>query len=272
MSELSTIAKSLAMICRYHVFPCEGQTKRPAWGKREGGHGFYDASTDPNEIARLFSHPRADLIGIRTGSTSGVSVLDIDAKHGEACAWWQRYERHFPATRTYRTRGGGLHLYFQHRPGVINSEGRPVIGIDSRGEGGYVIFWFAAGFECLDHSPPAPWPIWLSALLWPAPKPITIAANNHAAISERELERVRQTAIRKAREAGDGTRHYSIRAAARLLGGIQSQAGFTDADAMTWLLDATGLHDEKKAQDTIAWGLEKGRSEPLKLEERHYAD
>ena len=33
------------------------------------------------------------------------------------------------------------------------------------GDGGYVISWWCAGFGCLDHSPPAPWPDWLLAEL-----------------------------------------------------------------------------------------------------------
>ncbi len=263
--DLTQMAINLAANNGWPVFPCEAETKRPAWAKHEGGHGFYDASTDPAKITRLFDHPRASLIGIRTGELSGISVLDIDVKHPEACAWWQKYERHLAKTRTYRTRGGGLHVYFQHRHGVKNSEGRPVIGIDVRGEGGYILHWFAAGFECLDHSPPAPWPIWLSALIWPPPKPISMAPANHGTLSMEALERVRQAAVRKAADAREGERHHSIRDAALMLGGIQERAGFSDAAAAAWLLDATGLRGERKAESTIMWGLEQGRAKPLDI-------
>ncbi len=265
--ELTQTAINLAGHCGWHVFPCRENNKRPSWGKDQGGNGFHDASIDPAEIRRLFSHPGAALIGIRTGEASGFSVLDIDVKHDEARAWWKRNEKHFARTRTYRTRGGGLHLYFQHRPGVRNSEGKPALGIDTRGTGGYVIHWFAHGFECLDHSPPAPWPIWLSALIWPPPAPISRAPANHGELSVEVLERVRQTALRKASDAKDGARHCSIRDAALMLGGIQERAGFSDADAMGWLLDATGLHDEKKAANTIQWALEQGRAKPLDIRE-----
>jgi hypothetical protein len=212
-------------------------------------------------------HPSAGLIGVRTGETSGISVLDIDIKHAEACAWWQKYVRHIPVTRTYRTRSGGLHLYFRHSAGIVNSEARPVKGVDTRGDGGYVIFWFAEGFECLDHSPPAAWPRWLSETIWPPPLPKSTkseVSRRHGNLDE-EFERIRQAAVKKATDASEGNIHPSIRAAARLLGGIQAEAGFSDAEATRWLMAAANLGDEKKAENTIAWGLKKGRGEPLEL-------
>jgi hypothetical protein len=265
MSEVTQLAKNIAFNCGYHVFPCESEKKRPAISKREGGNGFHDATTDPDKITRLFSHPSAALIGLRTGETSGVSVLDVDIKHPEACAWWRKYVRYLPVTRTYRTRSGGLHMYFRHAAGVVNSEARPVKGVDVRGEGGYVIFWFAVGFECLDHSPPASWPRWLTETIWPPPPPRRDSKLTGTGQIEVEYERVREVAIQKVKDAGNGNMHYSIRAAARLLGGIQARARFSDAEATRWLMDAASLKEEAKAEKTIAWGLKKGRSEPLEI-------
>jgi hypothetical protein len=269
MSELASIAKNLAKNCGYHVFPCGVEKKMPCWGKREGGKGFYDASTDPAEINRLFRHRHAELIAVRTGETSGVSVLDVDVKHDSACAWWIKNERRLPATRTYRTRSGGIHLFFQHAAGVRNAEGVPVKGIDSRGEGGYVVFWFAHGFECLDHTPPAPWPYWLSEFFWPPAPP----RKNHAVafvgkLSDDHLERVKRRAIDRVKDAAEGTMHNRVRGSARLLGGIQERAGFGDAEAIDWILAAAGLEQEKKARDTIKWALAKGRQFPLQMRGR----
>ncbi len=269
MSELAAIAKNLAKNCGYHVFPCGAARKMPCWGKREGGRGFYDATTDPAEIDRLFRHRHAELIAVRAGEASGVSILDVDVKHDAARAWWIKNESRLPITRAYRTRRGGLHLVFRHAADVRNKEGIPIEGIDVRGEGGYFVFWFAHGFECLDHSPPAPWPQWLSDLFWPPPPPKT--ARSHSAesrFSDEELERVRQRAINAVRDAGEGTRHHRIRNAALLLGGIQARAGFSDEQAIGWLLTAAGLENEKKARDTAAWGIEKGRLKPLETGRR----
>jgi hypothetical protein len=267
MNDLTQMAKNLALNCGYHVFPCSAEKKMPAWAKSQGGRGFYDATTDPAEIDRLFSHPRAELIGIRTGSTSGISVLDVDVKHDEARAFWFRHHHLIPATRTFRTRSGGLHLYFQHVDGVRNSEGIPVKGIDSRGEGGYIIYWFSAGFDCLDHSKPAKWPEWLTKFFWPPapPRPVRSIASGSNPLSDEQVERIKQRAIGRVRAAADGQRHHVLRSSARLLGGIQARSRFTDHQAIEWLAGGLGLENEKKACDTIEWGLAKGREQPLEL-------
>ncbi len=242
----------------------------PCWAKDQGGKGFYDATTDPAEIERLFAHRHAELIAVRAGETSGVSILDVDVKHNEARAWWIKNESRLPVTRAYRTRSGGLHLLFRHAAGVRNSEGKPIKGVDCRGEGGYFVFWFAHGFECLDNSPPAPWPQWLSDFLWPPPPPPKIARERTAGdkFSDEELERVRQRAIDAVGDAAEGTRHNRLRSSARLLGGIQARAGFSDEKAIRWLLAAAGLEREKKARSTVEWGLEKGRQKPLETGRR----
>jgi hypothetical protein len=170
VSELAQVTLNIAKNCRWPVFPC-GDDKAPCISKGEGGNGFHDASLEPAQIKRLFVHPRASLIGIPTGETSGIDVLDIDVKHEMAAKWWAVASKCAPSTRTYRTRSGGLHIYFQHAQGICHTQSKLAHGVDSRGEGGYAIYWYAAGFGCLDHSPPAPWPNWLrDCLLWQPPK------------------------------------------------------------------------------------------------------
>jgi hypothetical protein len=167
--DVCRLAQNLARNCGYYVFPVRliGDKKFPARSEREGGQGFKDATNDPDEIAWLWTNWPGDLIGIRTGLLSGVSVLDVDQKHPTAVAWWQDSHPLLLPTRTFRTRSGGLHLWFQHRLGVKNSQGRICLGVDTRGEGGFVVYWFGAGFECLDQSPLAPWPTWLLPELTP---------------------------------------------------------------------------------------------------------
>jgi hypothetical protein len=175
VSEISTIAKNLAQNCGYHVFPC-GDDKKPAISKREGGNGFLDASRDPDTINRMFSRRNASLIGIATGIRSGFDVLDVDVKHDAARAWLIAAKGRIPTTRTYQTRSGGFHILFRHAEGVHNTESHIAKGIDTRGEGGYVIFWYGAGFPCTDHSPIADWPDWLLEALFYRPEPIPTRA------------------------------------------------------------------------------------------------
>jgi hypothetical protein len=73
------------------------------------------------------------------------------------------------------------------------------------------------------------------------------------------------------RRAVDGQKHIELRNAALALGGIQAEAGFTDADAVRWLLDAlpaSSVEDWNLAARTAAWGLESGRQRPIVLEDR----
>jgi hypothetical protein len=172
-ADLCLMAQAQARNSGYAVFPVRliGDKKIPARPERDGGHGFEDATTDPEQIAWLWRNWPGELIGVRTGAASGVSVLDVDQKHPEAVAWWMDTHPLLLPTRTYRTRSGGLHLWMRHRDGVKNSQGRICRGVDTRGEGGFAVFWFAYGLECLDHTPPQPWPAWLLAELTPRPAP-----------------------------------------------------------------------------------------------------
>ncbi len=201
IAEACYLAQNLARNRGYAVFPCR-DNKEPATP-----HGFKDAVTEPNAVTVLWRQHPGHLIGIACGERSGVSVLDVDVKHDTARAWWRANEIRLPITRTYRTRGGGLHLFFQHAAGVRNAVGRPVPGIDSRGEGGYIVFWFAAGCECLDPAPPAPWPHWLSDFFWPpAAAPNRATAVSPGPASSKFLEAVRDRAIQRVRTAADGKR------------------------------------------------------------------
>jgi len=165
--EACRLAINLARNLGYHVFPL-GANKKPRRPERQGGQGWKDATADPNQIRWLWRHWPGPLIGVATG-ISGIDLLDIDIKHAAACAWWHTNLPRLPATRTYRSGGGGLHLHYKHTEGVRNSEGKLARGVDVRGTGGYLVHWYAAGCECLDHSVPAVWPDWLLAALLPKP-------------------------------------------------------------------------------------------------------
>ncbi len=138
------------------VFPLL-PNKKPAIPKAVGGNGFYDASTDPDKIRDMFMRYRAaTLIGVPTGLLSGYDVLDVDtARHQEAVAWLRSAT--IPDTRMHQTESGGRHYVFRHREGMGSWTGYPVIGIDGRGDGGYVCWWPAAGFAT-NGKRPADWP------------------------------------------------------------------------------------------------------------------
>jgi hypothetical protein len=153
--DVCLMAQNLARNCGLAVLPCRSD-KTPACP-----HGFHDAATDAQQIAALWDRWPGELVGFATGARSGIDVIDVDPDHAEAVTWWRANHPRLLPTRTFRTRRRGLHLYFQHRDGVRNTQGKVARGVDTRGDGGYAIYWFAAGCECLDQTPAQPFPDWL---------------------------------------------------------------------------------------------------------------
>ncbi len=76
-----------------------------------------------------------DNIGLRTGTVSGVVVIDVDtAKGGQVPPG-------LPPAPRVRTGSGGLHIYFRAPdPPVGNSAGRLGAHVDVRGDGGQVVY------------------------------------------------------------------------------------------------------------------------------------
>jgi hypothetical protein len=144
-------------------FPC-GIAKKPTTPR-----GFKDATRDPDALRDLWKRYPGPLVGVPTGEISGLDVLDVDPRHG-GDGWFSEHKQRLPSTRVHRTRGGGLHLLFQHRHGMRSSAGRIAAGVDVRATGGYVIWWPAAGLPVLSDMPVAAWPGWLCAQLMLRPR------------------------------------------------------------------------------------------------------
>jgi hypothetical protein len=107
------------------------------------------------------------MLAIRTGSPSGLVVIDVDPAHGGKQTIAVLKDRGLiTPTRFVCTGSGGLHLYYKH-PGphvkVLCSQGILGPGIDVRADGGYVV------------APPAIHPLTRQPYLW---------ADESAAISE----------------------------------------------------------------------------------------
>jgi hypothetical protein len=96
------------------VFPCNPHNKRPLTE-----HGFKDATTDPERIRSWWrEHPQA-MIGIPTGSASGVFVIDLDVDEEKNIDGRKVYKDlclkngGAPDTIAQQTPRGGLHLLFR---------------------------------------------------------------------------------------------------------------------------------------------------------------
>jgi DNA-binding MarR family transcriptional regulator len=106
-------------------------------------HGFYAATTDPVVIRDWFTaHPERQL-GLRTGATSNVVVLDVDLdKDGlNSLIALQRLGMDITGCQVQLSGSGeSFHLFFRHPGGYVpNSQGALGPGLDVRGDGGYVV-------------------------------------------------------------------------------------------------------------------------------------
>jgi hypothetical protein len=232
------------------AFPV-GADKRPACPR-----GFLAAAAEPAAIRDLWRHYPGPLVGVPTGAVSGFDALDIDApRHPEAAGWLAARRDRLPATWTHRTRSGGLHLLFAHRPGLRNWAGHPVLGVDGRCDGGYICWWPGAGLPIECDAEPAPWPEWLLAEIASRPttrteRSPTVAATNYRAASRYATAALRHAAERMAR-APIGTRNTALNAEAFGLAGLVA-AGSLDGQAVADALAAAATTAGLPAAEILA--------------------
>jgi hypothetical protein len=124
----------------WNVFPLRPAGKQPL--AELAPQGLKNATADADTIREWWAARPDANIGIRTGAESGLVVLDVDKRHGgmESLADFRDAYDDFGPTLRVRTGGGGEHYYFAHDGSPIpNTAGRIGEGIDSRGDGGYVV-------------------------------------------------------------------------------------------------------------------------------------
>jgi hypothetical protein len=247
------------------VFPCAG-SKKPIVP-----NGFLSASTDPTIVTALFATRGAELIGVPTGEASGVDVLDMDYRHG-AGAWEDQHGARLPETRTHLTPSGGRHLLFRTDPRVRNSQGRIALGVDVRGNGGYVCVPPIGGYRVISDADVAPWPDWLlvPGLVLQKPQVKPEVSGPYQPASNRRMEGYRRHVLARVSRAVDGRKHTELVAAGLLLGGIADEAGFGEDEAVSWLIAAlpASAKDLVNAEKTAKWAFAAGREKPIQLEDR----
>ena len=138
----------------YPVLPCnlEKQPVLRAWPK--------NATTDPVRIRQWFRHPDY-LLAVKTGPDSDLFVIDVDPNGME---WLAINEERMLCERVHETRRGKHFLYrFPDalRAVKTNTAGKVHAGVDTRGEGGCLIWWPAHGLgasgDLTDLTEPPSW-------------------------------------------------------------------------------------------------------------------
>jgi hypothetical protein len=145
------------------VFPVRRENKQPLTR-----HGFKDATTDAAMIERWARRFPTANFAMPTGEASGITVLDVDARHGgdESLKTLLDECGALPNTKVIKTGGGGLHFYFRRVAGLRNSESLLSTGLDIRADGGYVVIaggFHASGatYDVLCDEPLAEMPAWM---------------------------------------------------------------------------------------------------------------
>ena len=113
----------------WSVIPTHPTTKKPLVRWEDYQRTVADEATINDWYQRW---PHAG-VAIVTGAVSGLWVVDVDSDAGRA----QLEPLSLPAVPTVKT-GKGEHRYFL-RPGALRNTAKKVEGIDTRGDGGYVI-------------------------------------------------------------------------------------------------------------------------------------
>lgn len=117
---------------------CDNIGKHPLTAR-----GHLDASKSRAQVEDWWKRWQFANIGVACGP-SGLAVVDVDPRHGGHVAWNRlanQNGREILDTVRCRTGSDGLHFYYRNDPAdpVRNSQGRIGLGVDTRGDGGYVI-------------------------------------------------------------------------------------------------------------------------------------
>jgi hypothetical protein len=205
-----TLDHALSLARRVPVFPCRDD-KSP-----HTPHGFKNASDDPDVIRRWWTRWPYALIGVPTGSR--FVAVDVDLQHQEAQQWYGR--ANLPTTRIHLTRSGGRHIFFQPHDKVKCTASKLWPHVDTRGIGGYLIWWPAEGLDVIDPDVLAPVPDWIVRKLEPpkVPPPAPSAAPD---LAEHRIRRIVRTIL----DAREGERNrITFWAACRLAELVRADA------------------------------------------------
>ena len=158
LTAIVPVERILELAKKLPVFPCRRKDETDQEGRTLKAkspltkNGFKDATQDEAQIRRFWAnHPDA-LVGIPTGSRTGLAVIDFDTSKAGASAqdWLGENQSILLTTRIHQTGGGsgGRHYIFSTPAGVKIRGGVSVTlgkvrrdGLDIRAEGGYIIWW-----------------------------------------------------------------------------------------------------------------------------------
>ncbi len=176
-----SIALSLAEEMGLPVFPCRPRDEMVNGEKKTAkspltAHGFEDASTNIECIETWFANTPDALVGVPTGAATKLFVVDVDPAGTE---WYRENAQRLACSRIHKTSRGWHLLYRMPAVQLGNTASAIAKGVDTRGTGGYVIWWPAHGMEATgdleDLTEPPAWLV--EALRKPEAMPTKTSGN-----------------------------------------------------------------------------------------------
>ena len=250
------------------VFPCKG--KQPLI---KGG--FKGATTEEKQIREWWERWPDASIGLPTGETSGLWVVDVDCyKEGVQDLPELFAEHELPETQMVRTGNGGRHYYFKYNGKDIGcSIGTIAKGVDVKANGGYVIAPPSPGYEWENDFPAVPAPSWLEDKALEERKPAKQANETPIVTAVQDDLEVE---IQRVRLAEDGVRNGTLNLSAYILGQKIAWGKVDEESArlqLNMVAKEVGL-DDTEIPKTIDSGIQAGKLsipglipiEPLGLE------
>jgi hypothetical protein len=155
LTAVVAVERVLELAKRAPVFPCRRADHTDQDGRVLKAkspltrNGFKDATQDEQQIRRWWAASPEALVGVPTGSITGLVVIDYDHRSASSAAqdWISEHQLELTKTRVHQTGGGsgGRHYLFRAPAGVKIRGGASVVlgkvkraGLDIRAEGGVI--------------------------------------------------------------------------------------------------------------------------------------
>ncbi len=245
----------------------------PAFIDREGKKiPIYDdwktiATNDPQKLSEWYNkHAGPNFIwGVPCGEDNGIFALDIDVKKGRD--GFETLKRHglvLPNTAAQKTLSGGYHLIFKYPKGLGLGNRASIIedssGIDTRGEGGWIVDY---GFTQSQQTPIEP-PQWLveSAKKKVIEQPV---GGSQYKLSPEVAQSMIAELLHKIKTAPAGTGNQTLNDCAFEMGRIVTTGAIDLQEARKLLIEAAmhnGRRGEYESTATTDSGLEGGLKAP----------
>ncbi|GAX54733.1 phage/plasmid primase, P4 family [Streptomyces olivochromogenes] len=259
-------------------------------------HGFYAATDDLDQVSKwLEEHPECTLLGVPTGSSTGIFVMEYDPKNGGEGSYKTLVKEHGEIeTEINRSPSTGLHLVFKMPDFEFQSiHNKLWPGIDIKAGGGYHIvppshYTDAEGvrkaYTAVNTMEPQTAPQWLLDKIWDYqtskkwdPTSRLLSQNqrqeyNPANLTQGQIELVEKTVdywTDRVRSAKDGDQNNLIYTASRVLFSLVFHGVLDEEDAHVHLEDACeeGNHPQSRSLKSIDSGMRAALADPDPLDD-----